>query len=238
MISCLLRVLAGALLLIAAHSSAAAEPLRLSVAANFRATAERLAQSFRSATGFEATISSASTGVLATQIELGAPVDLFFSADSEAPARLLEKGIGVADSNRCYARGQLILLGADSLEALSDASLALSIANATTAPYGVAAEQVLAREAFSAARERRVIRGSNVLQAYQFFRAGGTELALVARSLVPDAGVPVPLEWYTPIVQHRLLIDGSNPAAAAFLDFVAGEEAAAILVAAGYLPCP
>ena len=214
------------------------DALLLAVAANFRATAEIVATRFTAAHDHDVRLVSASTGVLTAQLERGAPFDVFLAADAQAPDRLLGRGIGVPGSDRCYAQGQLVLLGSDNLRCLGERSLSLAIANAATAPYGAAAEAVLARPEFAGAAGRRILRGSNVLQAYQFFRAGGAELALVARSLTPGQGLPVPREWHAPIAQHRLVIAESDPVAQAFVDFLDSATVAPVLAAAGYLPCP
>ena len=65
-------------------------------------------------------------------------------------------------------------------------------------------------------------------------------LALVARSLSPGEGLPVPESWHPPITQHALIHRDSPQAgrAAAFLDYLAGPNARPTLDALGYRPCP
>ncbi len=163
-------------------AASAAETLRVAVAANFRGTLEQISQHFQAETGHQVRISSASTGVLATQILHGAPFDLFLAADAQAPAALLRAGVG--QDSECYASGELVLVGG-APEQLADPTSSLAIANPDTAPYGRAALEVLARSEFTPGAGRKLVRGSNVLQAYQFWRSGAVKLALVARSLGP-----------------------------------------------------
>lgn len=229
-------------LLIAALPQARGETLRVAVAANFRATAELLGERYRQATGTTLRLSSAATGVLYTQIRHGAPFDLFLAADAARPRRLAETGHGLAASRRCYARGRLALLGEPPrLARLAEADRRVAIANPQTAPYGAAAAEVLARPAY-AGLARQLVRGANVLQAYQFYASGAVDLALVARSLVPagEPFTPVPADWHAPIEQHAIVVAASpRPGrAAAFLGFIAGDEARALLRDAGYGPCP
>ncbi|MEQ8262302.1 molybdate ABC transporter substrate-binding protein [Pseudohaliea sp.] len=218
---------------------AVAEPLRVAVAANFRATAERAGAAFERETGTSVLLSSAATGMLYNQLRHGAPFDLFLAADAERPRRLAEEGVGLAASRRCYARGRLVLLGGP-LAALATPGQRVAIANPTVAPYGVAAEAVLARPPF-AEIERRLLRGASVQQAWQFHATGAANLALVARSLVGDgeASASIPADWHAPIEQQGIVVAGGREeSAGAFLAWLTGPSARPILDRDGYDPCP
>mgnify|MGYP001826600593 CR=1 FL=1 len=214
--------------------SRAVEPLRIAVAANFRATLESVNARYEQVPGQRIRLSSASTGVLANQLLHGAPFDLFLAADADAPARLRQAEIG--KETFCYARGQLALAGG-SLPELGEQSLSLAIANPATAPYGRAAQAVLGREEFAAAKGRKLVRGNNVLQAYQFWRSGAVDLALVARSLAPGESTPVPLAWYPVLAQHALVVS-DHPALAAYLDWFRSDTVRSLILDAGYQSCP
>src|SRR6056297_2187391 len=124
--------------------ASAADSLTLAVAANFKPVLQRLNEDFKHDTGIEIRLSSASSGVLATQILHGAPFDVFFSADAERPAQLIAGGLAAADASFCYASGRLALVGGQ-LADLARATSSVAIANPATAPYGTAALEVLAR---------------------------------------------------------------------------------------------
>ena len=113
------------------------------------------------------------------------------------------------------------------------------MANPTTAPYGRAALEVLSRDPFNRVAERRLLRGSNVLQAYQFWSSGGADLALVAASIAGDAGVEIPANWHAPIEQHAILLTFGQDrrAATEFLDFLQSTVAVATIGVAGYRSC-
>ncbi|WOJ92653.1 molybdate ABC transporter substrate-binding protein [Congregibacter variabilis] len=216
-----------------------AAALKIAVAANFRVVAEQIGDRFADSTGVPVIISSASTGVLAAQMRRGAPFDLLLAADRARPQALIDDESSPGPA-QCYAVGSLVLLGASSLhEALSDPSKSIAVANPRSAPYGAAAMAVLAREEFAAASERRVVRGSNVQQAMQFYTSGGVDLALVARSLSPNSGITVPPEWHPRIEQYAVLNARSNNAqsAQAFLDYLTGLNAVPVLASFGYRPC-
>ncbi|WP_162846071.1 molybdate ABC transporter substrate-binding protein [Seongchinamella sediminis] len=208
-------------------------PLRVAVAANFRATLEHINQAYRERGGPPIRVSSASTGVLATQIRHGAPFDLFFAADRHSVSTLQADGLG--GESACYALGQLALVGG-TLGDLANPDKSLAIANPLAAPYGQAAAEVLARPRFASAAGRQPVRGASVLQAYQFWRAGGVDLALVAQSLAPEAQ-PIPRDWYSPLQQYLLVLRPS-PAVGAYLQWLGSDTVRQMIIDAGYQPCP
>lgn len=225
------------LLLLVTTTLRAEDTLRVAVAANFKPALERINRQFSEQSGISVLLSGASTGVLATQIEHGAPFDLFFAADRAAPERLARLRDDKDQDAFCYAWGSLVLAGADTLSALSDPGRSVAIANPVTAPYGRAAGEVLARPDFAAGSARKLVRGNSVAQAYQFWRYGAVDLALLPRSLAPDAGVPVPADWHAPIEQYAVALGGGAPVDA-YLAWMRSDTVRALILEAGYEPCP
>lgn len=223
-------------LLLVSGMRAVAEPLRIAVAANFAATARKLSDDFQSNTGTPVSLSVASTGVLVTQILHGAPFHLFLSADVRGPSRLAAAGRAVANSQHCYAIGKLVLLGGELADIGQDRAR-LAIANPETAPYGRAAMEVLSRAGGNRINDDQLVRGSSVLQAYQFWVSGGAEQALVAASLAGDSGVTVPPQWHKPLEQHAILLTPEHTQAMVFLSFLKSGQAAATIIDAGYRAC-
>ena len=74
------------------------DSLRIAVAANFSQPLLQLLLAYANETGEFAVASSASTGVLYTQIRHGAPFDVFLAADAERPALLVDSGDALPDS--------------------------------------------------------------------------------------------------------------------------------------------
>ena len=139
----------------------------------------------------------------------------------------------------CYARGRLVLAGGNGeLGQLADPGLDLAIANPATAPYGVAAMAVLARPEFAAGSGRRLVRGANVVQAYQFWHSGAVELALLPRSLAPQATL-VPAAWHQPLDQFAIALTpvAANPALARYLRWIRSDTVRTLILDAGYEPC-
>lgn len=219
----------------------AGETLRVAVAANFRGTLQQISNKFEQQTGHRVTLSSGSTGVLYTQILHGAPFDLFFAADAAAAQKLVaEKVRDTLGEPFCYARGSLVLAGGNGdLARLADPALSLAIANPVTAPYGEAAMAVLARPEFAAGSSRKLVRGANVVQALQFWRGRGTDLALLPRALAPDA-TPIPENWHLPLDQFAIALTplNANPALASYLNWIRSDTVRTLIFDAGYEPCP
>ena len=229
------------LMLVITVPVAAKEPLRIAVAANFRSTLQQISDLFQQRTGHRVVLSSGSTGVLYSQILFGAPFDLFFSADVAATQRLATED---TDASRgepfCYARGTLVLTGGNGdLAQLADPNLSLAIANPATAPYGVAAMTVLARPEFAAGSDRKLVRGTNVVQAYQFWHSGGADLALLPKALAPDA-IDVPAAWHLPLDQFAIALTPvkGNTALDSYLKWIRSDTVRSLISNEGYQPCP
>jgi molybdate transport system substrate-binding protein len=116
----------------------------------------------------------------------------------------------------------------------------LAVANPTLAPYGAAAIEVLESLGVADRLQARLVRGNNVAQAYQFVMTGNAELGFVALAQVighqHGSRWIVPPGLHSPIAQDAVLLMGAaDPeAAAAFLAFLSGPAAAAVLERYGY----
>ena len=83
------------------------------------------------------------------------------------------------------------------------------------------------------------MRANNVVQAYQYWYTGAVDLAMVAQSLDPDSGVPVPQSWYDPLEQEAVLMAAAvnNAAALSYLAFLQSEQVKTLIADAGYGMC-
>ena len=236
-----MRLTALLFLLLTAPSlgaAAAPQPLRVAVTASFKATLQSISRQFEQQSGIRVVFSSASTGVLASQINHGAPFDLFFAADRETPFKLKLSGQHSAGKPFCYATGRLALAGASNeLTDLAQPDLSLAIANPTTAPYGRAAMEVLSRAEFTTGESRKLVRGSNVIQAYQFWHSGAVDLALIPQAIAPASATIIPAVWHQPLEQHAVLLRHS-PNADAYLKWLRSDNVRTLITQAGYEPCP
>lgn len=229
------------------------QKLNVAVAANFFKSMERLGQTFEQKTGVKITVSSGSTGALFAQIQNGAPFDAFFAADVARPLRLEEEGQIVAGSRFTYAIGKLALWSTqegfvdDQGDVLRTGKFQhLAMATPSTAPYGLAAREVLQNLGLWASLQGKIVRGENVAQTFQFVATGNAELGFVAWSDLNQPDVPtksiagsfwvVPQALYDPIKQQAVLLFASPKQALGeqFLDFVRSSEARQLILKSGY----
>lgn len=238
--------LAGALALFGPAAAMAADT-QVAVAANFTEPAKEIAGAFKAATGDTAVLSFGSSGQFYAQMSHGAPYEVFLSADAERPAAAERDGLGVAGTRFTYAVGRLVLYSktpglVDGRGAVlkSGKFAKLSIADPAAAPYGAAAVQTLTKLGLYAALKPKIVQGSSIAQAYQFVDTGAAELGFVALSQVVNAPGGsrwlVPAADHAPIEQQAILLNPgrANPAARAFLAFLKGPQAVAIIRKYGY----
>lgn len=245
-----LPLLITAIACLSVNPLALAEEVQVAVAANFTAPMQEIAQAFEQDTGNRVVAAFGSTGQLYAQISHGAPFEVFLAADATTPARIEQDGLAVTGTRFTYATGALALWSADA-SLISDGEQLLrsgsfrhlAIANPKTAPYGLAAKQVMQRLGLSAALAHTLVEGQSIGQTYQFVASGNAELGFVALSQVYRNGEittgsawQLPAELYEPIHQDAVLLDkgADNPAAAALLSYLKGERAAAIIRSYGY----
>ncbi len=239
-----------ALAFVICHVPAFADELQVAVAANFTAPAKLVAAGFEKATGHKAQLAFGATGKFYAQIRNGAPFEVFLAADDETPARLEREGVTVAGSRHTYAIGTLVLWSPapDRVDAqgevLRKGGFAhLSIANPRLAPYGTAAMEVIAALKLTDALQPKLVQAENIAQAYQFVASGNAELGFVAASQVMQDGRIaegsawiVPPALHAPIRQDAVILERGKgkPAAEAWMKYLKGDAAKAIIRAHGY----
>jgi molybdate transport system substrate-binding protein len=236
-----------AALVACAYAAPAAAEVQAAVAANFTAPAKEIAAAFEKTGGGHVTLVFGSSGAFYSQITHGAPFEVFLSADAERPEKLEQGGQGVAGTRFTYAVGRLVLYSrtpglVDGRGAVLKAGrfARLAIAEPTTAPYGQAAVETLQHLGLWSAVEPKIVKGSDITQAYQFTATGAADLGFVAFSQVVDeAGGSrwiVPDKLHAPIAQQAILLapGKDDPAARAFLAFLKGPRARAITGRFGY----
>src|SRR5690606_23027309 len=191
-----------------------------------------------------------STGKLYAQIRHGAPFEVLLAADAATPRRLAQEGYAIDVSQFTYAVGELVLWSRDADVGDADGQVLwtgdadhLAVANPNVSPYGAAAFEALSNLNVLPRCRDHVVQGETIGQAYQIVASGNAELGFVAASQVFDDGElragsvwVVPERLYQPIHQDAILLrrGQDNPAATAFLSFLQGEQARAIVRSFGY----
>jgi molybdate transport system substrate-binding protein len=236
--------------LLFAACTAHAGDVQIAVAANFTAPAKLLAAAFEQDSGHRAQLAFGGTGKFYAQIRNGAPFEVLLAADDTTPAKLETEGAAVTGSRYTYANGRLALWSArpgyvdDKGEVLKKGSFRhLAIANPKLAPYGAAAVEVLGALKLLDAVQPRFVQGENIAQAHQFVASGNAELGFIALSQVMKGGRIsegsawiVPGDLHQPIRQDAVLLNKGRgrPAAEAWLGFLKGDKAKAIIRGFGY----
>ena len=240
----LIAVLAMLPALLAAQAEAGVT--HVAVAANFTEPAKEIAALFNQKTGHEAVLIFGASGAFFTQITHGAPFEVFLSADSERPKAAVDGGFAVADSLFTYAIGKLVLWSrvvdvTNGEAALKAANFSkLSIANPVAAPYGTAAVETMKALGVYDALQQKIVQGNSIAQAFQFVDTRNAELGFVALSQLHGvtAGTrwEVPPNLYAQIRQDAVLLKtgADSEASKAFLAFLKGPEARAIMEQFGY----
>jgi molybdate transport system substrate-binding protein len=239
-----------ALAFLLALGTAHADEVTVAVAANFTAPLKQIAAEFEKDTGHKVVASFGSTGQLYAQIKNGAPFEVFFSADSRTPTKLVAENAAVGNTQFTYALGKLVLWSAkpDYVDAngavLKQGNFdKLAIANPRLAPYGAAAIETLRALGLHNALQRKFVTGESINQAFQFVATGNAQLGFVALSQVmKDGRITRGSAWlvesglYTPIKQDAVLLERGKgrPAAEALLKYLRGDKARAIIKSYGY----
>jgi molybdate transport system substrate-binding protein len=229
-----------------AAPAAIAGTVHVAVAANFTEPAKEIAAAFKAASGHDAVLSFGASGPFQAQITQGAPFEVFLSADAERPKKLVDDGFALASNRFTYAIGKLVLWsaepgfvqGAQTLQAGAFSKLA--IANPAAAPYGVAALETLKALKLGDSLQSKIVMGESITQAQQFIETRNAELGFIALSQL--AGLSsgsrwlVPQELYSEIRQDAVLLKtgATNEAASAFLLFLKGPAARAVIERYGY----
>lgn len=234
------RQLALILISLIVGSPAMAAEIRVAVAANFRAILADLAPRFEDAHGHRLVLSAGSTGLLYTQIKRGAPFDVFLAADVDRPKALAKAGLTLG-APVVYATGRLVMIYRGGLDASADRPFdnirTLAIATPRTAPYGVAAMEVL--EKLRAGTDLRLARMQSVAGVNAAVASGAADAGLAAWSSMPTPKAPnwlVPEDLHKPIRQAAVVLAKARDTGAAqtFLTWVQGDTAQALIRARGY----
>lgn len=220
--------------------------VKVAVAANFNEPMKEIAAAFEKSTGHKLVLSFGATGQFYAQITQGAPFEILISADKTTPAKAIREGHAVAGTAFTYAVGKLVLYGksldlAAGAAVLKDGKFAkIAIANPATAPYGAAAVETMKSLGVHARLEPRIVQGNNIAQTFQFIETGNAEIGFVALSQVISAKNGsrwlVPANLYAPIAQDAVLlkVGTASDAAKAFLSFLKGPQARAVIEKYGY----
>jgi molybdate transport system substrate-binding protein len=211
-----------------------------------------LAEHYEKRRGEHIAVTDGSSGNFHSQIQNGAPFDLFFSADLEYPRQLEAAGAAVPGTLYQYAVGRMVIwmpaesavdLAEQRWKALLDSSVQkIAIANPAHAPYGRAAVAALEKMGIYERVWAKLVYGENVSQAAQFVQSGNAQAGILALSVALSPGMrdgqrwEIPPNMYPPLEQAAIVLKSAKnkDAAQAFLEFVKSKAGQEILEKYGF----
>jgi molybdate transport system substrate-binding protein len=136
------------------------------------------------------TFTFSSTGTLQKQIEQGAPIDIFVSADPAAFERLVQKKLVIAKQNRLLAYNELVLITskqkANEVHSLSDlkqpAIRSVAIGIPETVPAGAYAKQWLQNADVWKELQEKYVLAKDVRQVLTYVESGNADCGIVYRT--------------------------------------------------------
>lgn len=238
--------------------SPAAGPIELTVfaAASLKGVLEEIAPAYAlEAPRVTLTVSTGASSALRTQIEQGAPADVFLSADTQHPAALVEGGLAAGEA-RVFARNELTVIKPVDAPGISEprdlAGPGVKIVAAGEAvPITAYANQVVSNLAaldgypadYAQAYAANVVsREDDVKAVVAKIELGEGDAAIVYRTdaLAADAVavIRIPDAANVEATYAGVVVRASaHPGAArAFLDWLTSDQAQAILSAHGFSP--
>lgn len=190
-----------------------------------------------------------SSSKLRSQIEQGAPADLFLSASEKDMDMLQSQQLIESESVVPFAENRLVLASleefletADFAEVILNTEETIAVGEPDSVPLGDYTKQVLASQDLWEPLEGHLIYAKDARQVVTYIESGNAELgiiyssdAIISREITGTLEVPGQMD---PVVYPGAVVAASQKqqAATAFLEFVKGPKGQAILEEYGFLP--
>jgi len=238
-------------LLLAATVGAAthAADLTVSAAASLTNAFKHLAPLFEAANpGTKVLYNFGASGALLQQIDKGAPVDVFASADQETMDQAQGKGLVQAAQRRNFVSNRLVIIVPSAAtnipKSVADLAQAayqrIAIGVPASVPVGRYTKSVLEAAGQWAAIEPKMIGANNVRQALDYVTRAEVDAGFVYATdaaLMPDkVKVALTVPTTTPVLYPAAPLSASAKAAMAlrFVDFLQSAPAQAVLAKYGF----
>lgn len=228
------------------------QSISVAAAASLKDAVEQIASNYEPANGIKIKFTYASSGQLMTQINNGAPIDLFLSAAKKQVDELAHNGKGDAGTATLFAGNELVLIAPAKaawtpagFEELADPKLhRLAVGEPRTVPAGEYAAQTLDHLKLTDHLKGRLILGQNVRQVLQYVEDADVDAGIVYLTDAKQAGDKVKLLataepfWHEPIEYWGIVVAASDHKADAqkFLDYLKSDPAQKMLQGFGFTP--
>jgi molybdate transport system substrate-binding protein len=232
----------------AACSSRGDHKVRVAAAADLSRAFTELGNEFKAKTGIALEMEFGSSGLLAKQIEQGAPFALYAAANRGYVDQVIKTGSCDASTAHSYARGQIVVwtprgtAAPKTLDDLASPRFAkIAIANPEHAPYGKAAKQALEASGVWPKIADRIVLGDNIQTTMLYAHNHNADAAIVALSLavVDDGGAFLPIDpaLHAPLDQAMVVCGSGDDAKVArqFAEFVASKDGREVMTRYGFV---
>ena len=244
-------VVAVVLSVLAAGAQAADQPLTVFAAASLTNVLQDIGDSFTAESKIPVRFSFAASSALARQIESGAPADIFMSADQEWMDYLQKRGLLAPETRVNLVSNELVLIAPSAstvtlsikpgfgLAAALGKSGRLATGDPASVPVGKVAQAALTKLGVWGSVSSRIAAGDSVRTALAFVARGEAPLGIVYST---DAKVEprvrivavFPASSHDPITYPVAATKSAGPDAVAFLVYLRGAKAGAVLEKAGF----
>ncbi len=189
--------------------------LKIACAANMEYAMDSIAVLFEQETAIKCNITAGSSGMLTSQIQSGAPYDLFISANMDYPQKIFKTGEGKKPV--VFAKGRLVFVinsphKYESIDAtlVSNEVSKIAIADDQVAPYGIASRQFLRQTKRYDTYSEKLVTGESIGQVNYYIssnavNAGFTNYAFKVKNGSKYHYIEVDQMFFDPI-DHGLMI--------------------------------
>lgn len=231
--------------------SAHAEKVTVAAASDLKFAMDEIVTTFKKTSpADDVEVIYGSSGKFQTQIQQGAPYDLYFSADISFPRELAKAGFATSEV-KPYALGRIVLWSADldarkmTLASLTDPKIAhIAIANPKHAPYGKRAVEALQAAGLWAKVEPKLVYGENIAHTAQLVQTGNAQVGIIALALAVNPELAsqggywlVPNKLHQPLEQGYIITKRAegNALAKRFADYMGSKPARTVMTKYGFV---
>jgi molybdate transport system substrate-binding protein len=227
----------------------AQQELLVSAAASLTNAFGEVGKRFEAAnSGVKVIFNFGASGALLQQIDKGAPVDVFASADQKSMDQAREKNLIVAESRKDFVSNGLVLivpkdskLAIKGVKDLADPKIErIATGNPETVPAGRYAQEALTKAGLWETLKAKLVFAENVRQALDYVGRGEVDAGFVfatdAASAKDKALVAAVSEGHQPIRYPVAAVAGTKKKELSqkFIDFLLGSEGQSVLSRYGF----